>query len=89
MQQPPPILLAADSQQAVLLLQRAFQKAGIRNDLRVVHDADEAIAYMTGIGKYANRAEYPFPAFLLLGVPTTESFRVLCSIRANGDLFCT
>jgi hypothetical protein len=88
MQQPPPILLAAESQQAVLLLQRVCEKAGIRNPLRIVQDADEAIAYMTGIGKYADRVEYPFPAFVLLGVPTPDSFRALSSIRANGGLFC-
>jgi hypothetical protein len=42
----PLILLAEDREDDILLLQRSFLKAGIRNPLQVVRDGEDAIAYM-------------------------------------------
>jgi len=88
MSQDPPILLVDDSAEDTLLIQRAFQKAGIPNPLHVVHDGDEAIAYLNGQGKYSDRTAYPFPALLLLDLvmPGTDGFEVLRWIRANREL---
>src|SRR5215831_12687863 len=60
------ILLAEDNETDVLLTRRAFKKVGLLNPLQVVSDGEEAIAYLSGTGKYANRAEYPLPVLLLL-----------------------
>ena len=82
------ILLAEDDEDHALLMRRAFQKARILNPLYVVRDGEEAIAYLAGVGAYANRAEYPLPALLLLDLkmPRKSGFDVLEWIRAQPGL---
>src|SRR5215470_12689740 len=60
------ILLVEDERNDVFLLQYAFETAGISNPLQVVEDGQQAIDYLGGAGKYANRAEYPMPCLILL-----------------------
>ncbi|HXT13932.1 MAG TPA: response regulator [Candidatus Angelobacter sp.] len=60
------VLLAEDDSNDVLLLQLAFQEAGIRNPLHVVHDGQEAIDYLSGTEKFSDRSRFPFPALLIL-----------------------
>jgi CheY-like chemotaxis protein len=60
------ILLVEDERNDVFLLQYAFETAGIRNPLQVVEDGQQAIEYLGGTGKYANRAQYPMPCLVLL-----------------------
>jgi len=77
------ILLAEDRDDDVLLVQRAFSKGDIHNPLFVVRDGEEAICYLSGIGKYGNRDEYPLPDLLLLDLkmPRVDGFEVLRWIR--------
>ena len=44
----------------------SFERAQIFNPIQVVHSGDEAVAYLAGEGRFANRDEYPLPALLLL-----------------------
>jgi CheY-like chemotaxis protein len=76
-------LLAEDNENDVLLTRRAFAKANLLNPVQVVSDGDEAMAYLKGEGKYANRAEYPLPELLLLDLkmPGKNGFEVLSWIR--------
>ena len=53
------ILLAEDEEDYVLLMREAFSKANIANPVYVVWNGEEAISYLQGKGKYANRDEYP------------------------------
>ena len=82
------ILLADDSEEDILLIRQAFQKANISNPLHVVHDGEEAISYLSGERKYSNRAEYPLPDLLLLDLkmPGTDGFQVLRWIRQHSGL---
>jgi len=82
------ILLAEDDENHVLLVQRAFKKANFLNPLHVVHDGEEAIAYLKGEGRYANRSEFPLPALLLLDLkmPRKDGFEVLKWIRQDPGL---
>src|SRR5262249_14442725 len=82
------ILLAEDREDDILLIRRAFTKANLLNPLYVVHDGDEAIAYLKGEGLYANRAEYPLPALLLLDLkmPGKSGFDVLKWVRQEPHL---
>jgi len=81
------ILLAEDDPNDVLLIQRAFQKAGLQTVLKVVRDGEQAIDYLSGRGEYANRAKYPLPFLLLLDLkmPGTDGFEVLNWVRGEPD----
>ena len=61
MQEEPLILLVEDREDDVLILRRSFQQAGIANPVQVVKDGEEAVAYLSGTGKYAERKEFPLP----------------------------
>ncbi len=82
------ILLAEDDSNDVLLIQRAFQKAGLQTALKVVRHGEEAIDYLSGRGDFANRARYPLPFLLLLDLkmPGTDGFEVLQWVRAEPEL---
>ena len=88
MQEEPLILLVEDRDDDVVLLRRSFQKAGIANPVQVVMDGEEAIAYLSGTGKYTAREEYPLPGLVLLDLklPKLDGFEVLRWIRTQPAL---
>src|SRR5882762_10353741 len=82
------ILIAEDSEDDIVLIRRAFEKAKVLNPLHFVRDGAEAMAYLKGEGKYANRAEFPLPELLLLDLkmPRVDGFDVLRWIRQQPGL---
>ena len=82
------ILLAEDDPNDVLLLERAFRKAGLGELLRVVCDGEEAVDYLAGRGTYADRERFPVPFMLLLDLkmPGIDGFGVLQWLRAQPAL---
>jgi CheY-like chemotaxis protein len=84
----PIILLAEDSENDVIMFRRAFRQAAIEAPLYVVSDGTEAIAYLSGEGDFANRAEFPLPDLLLLDLkmPRTNGFEVLAWLRVHPSL---
>jgi CheY-like chemotaxis protein len=82
------ILLVDDDENDVLLLQRAFRKAGLHDWLRVVTEGQEAINYLSGQGQYSDREKFPLPFLLLLDLkmPGTDGFEVLRWARGESDL---
>jgi CheY-like chemotaxis protein len=73
------ILLAEDNEDHVIFIKRAFMRARFLNPLQVVEDGVEAIGYLKGEGKFADRNAYPFPALLLLdlNMPNKDGFEVM------------
>src|SRR5215467_13710039 len=82
------ILLVEDDPNDVLLIQRAFQKAGLHNSLKVVRNGDEALEYLSGENSYADRDSFPLPFLVLLDLkmPGTDGFEVLNWIRNCASL---
>jgi CheY-like chemotaxis protein len=82
------ILMTEDDSTDVLLLRRAFRKAGVTNPLQVVSDGEKAVAYLAGAGAYADRDRYPLPSLLLLDInlPRLSGFDVLTWMRQQPDL---
>lgn len=79
----PSILVIDDSSTDVMLLKRAFQKAGVMNPLHWVKSGGEAINYLKGEAPYLSRANYPLPSVILLdlNIPDGNAFDLLSWIR--------
>src|SRR5262245_10590478 len=82
------ILLVEDREDDVVIIRRAFSKGNILNPLFVVRNGDEAVAYLSGLGKYAQREEYPLPDLILLDLkmPGRDGFDVLRWVRQQPGL---
>jgi CheY-like chemotaxis protein len=82
------ILLIEDSEDDVVLIRRAFDKALLRNPVQVVRDGEAALMYLRGEGKFRNRAEYPLPSIVLLDLklPGMDGFEVLSWIRQQDGI---
>jgi CheY-like chemotaxis protein len=82
------ILLVEDLEDDVILVRRALAKANVLNPLFVVHDGEEAVAYLDGVGKYSNREEYPLPDIMLLDIkmPKMDGYDVLREVRSRPAL---
>ena len=80
------ILLAEDREDDVLLIRKAFKKAFLSNPLYDVRDGVEAIDYLEGVGRFANRQEFPLPDLLLLDLkmPKVDGFEVLQWLRKQS-----
>ena len=83
----PTILLVEDQPNDVLLLQRALQKAKVPNPVQVVGDGEDAIAYFSGTGPFADRKVHPFPRFVIMDVkmPKVSGLEVLEWLRAHPE----
>src|SRR3954462_13063526 len=85
------ILLADDDENDVFLMRRALKRAGVTNQLCVVHNGKEAIDYLGGKSPFVDRQVYPLPGFLFLDLkmPLLNGFDVLTWLQKQpsfGDL---
>jgi CheY-like chemotaxis protein len=82
------ILIVEDREDDILVMRRAFDKASLANPIKIVRDGEEALAYLSGEGKYSSRDEYPLPALILLDLklPRMDGFEVLTWIRKQDGL---
>ena len=82
------ILIVEDREDDVLLMRKSFEKAGLPNPIKIVRDGEEALAYLSGEGKYASRDEYPLPSLILLDLklPGMDGFEVLTWIRKQQGI---
>jgi CheY-like chemotaxis protein len=77
-----------DDPNDVLLIQRAFRKANLVNPIQVVGDGEEAVAYLSGQGVYADRGRHPLPILILLDLklPRKSGHEVLAWLRGQPEL---
>ena len=85
---PPPILLVEDDENDVLFVQRACRRVGVKTALNVATSGGQAIEYLSGIGPFADRAQFPLPCLLLMDLnPTGRSgLEILKWMRAQPSL---
>ena len=77
------ILQVEDDPNDVFFLQKAMTKAGIANPIHVAQDGRQAIEYLQGDGKFADRVKFPLPCLVLLDLklPYVMGLDVLKWIR--------
>ena len=82
------ILLAEDDQNDVMLIKRAFSKSHVINPIACVENGEEAVAYFSGEGEYADRERYPLPFMMLLDLklPRLSGHEVLKWLREQPGL---
>jgi len=85
---PAVILLAEDDRGDQELTRRALEASKVRNDLRIVEDGEEALAYLFRRGKYKDPASSPRPDLVLLdlNLPRVDGREVLERVRADSKL---
>ncbi len=82
------ILVAEDELGDVLLLRRAFEKAGVKSPVHIAANGQEVIEYLSGSPPFADPVAYPLPALLLLDLklPLISGFELLEWIRKAPQL---
>jgi CheY-like chemotaxis protein len=82
------ILLVEDEENDVVFMEMALEKAGLMSSFQVAEDGQEAIDYLSGKGKFADRSRFPLPAlvFLDLKLPLIMGMDVLKWIRDQPAL---
>lgn len=81
------ILLVEDDGNDVLLLEHAFRKANLTNPIYAVNDGEQAIDYLRGREKYADRKLFPLPLLVLLDLklPRKGGLEVLTWLREQNS----
>jgi CheY-like chemotaxis protein len=82
------VLLVEDDPNDVILMERAFRRAGMMSDFQVVRDGEQAVDYLSGKGQSSDLTRTPLPALVLLDLklPRQSGFEVLRWMRAQSGL---
>jgi len=83
-----PILLVEDEPNDAFFFEHCLREAGIANRLRVARDGFEALDYLKGAGKFADREAHPLPCLVVLDLklPGKTGFEVLEQMRLEPGL---
>jgi len=81
------IMVVEDDPNDQILIAKAFRKNGVTCPVQVVGNGAEAVAYMMGEGKYADREKFAYPTFIVtdLKMPKGDGFTVLEFLKGNPD----
>jgi CheY-like chemotaxis protein len=79
------VLLVEDDPGDVVMTREAFQDYKVRNQLHVVNDGTEAMAFLRQEGEYADRPR-PDLVLLDLNLPKMDGREVLQAIKSDLDL---
>jgi two-component system response regulator len=81
------VLLVEDSPEDAEFFARALVASHIANPVRHVENGLEAVAYLEGRGKYADRSEYPVPCVMFtdLKMPYMNGFELLDWLKGKPE----
>lgn len=81
------ILVVEDEEADAMLIEQAFRDNGVTCAVRRVKDGAEAIEYLMGEGRYADREKFGFPSFVLtdLNMPKVGGFELLEQLKRNPE----
>src|SRR5581483_4909361 len=82
------VLLVEDDLNDIFLVKRAFKLARLATPLQVVTDGEEALHYLRGDDRYADRQAHPLPHLIVMDIkmPRMTGFEVLEWIKHDGAL---
>ena len=83
--QPIEILVVEDNEDDVVLLRESMKDEGLVNVLQVVHDGEEALAYLRREAPYED-VRRPGLVLLDINMPRTNGFEVLKALKADEVL---
>lgn len=83
----PTILVIQDKAVRTNLIEPAFKKIGVSDPVHFLSGGRQAIAYMMGEGKFADRAKFAYPTFVLTDLHMSEGdgFSVLEFLKTNPE----
>jgi CheY-like chemotaxis protein len=87
-QKRPTILIVDDNDDDRDLLQHAFESHSLTCRIQPLVNGQEALAYLKGKGKYANRSKFQFPAYIVtdLHMRPGDGFAILDYIKKHPAL---
>ncbi|MFQ5779557.1 MAG: response regulator [Nitrospiria bacterium] len=85
---PVKVLLVEDSLHDIEITRRAFAKGGVRSEIYVARDGQEALDYLYHLGKYQLPETSPRPGIILLdlNLPKIDGLEVLRQIKQDEGL---
>ena len=77
------ILIVEDHPDDAFFIQRAFRQSGVERIPHICGTVRDAIGYLEGSGRYADRTQFPFPNLLVTDIkmPEQSGFDLLRWIR--------
>ena len=81
------VLLAGNTPEIIKSIKKTIRSGFPEHRLQVVADGSEVLAYLSGLGAYANRTKYPAPSLVILDTapPGIDSLTVLAWIRRESQ----
>jgi CheY-like chemotaxis protein len=81
------VLVVEDDPNDRFFIERGFRAIGVTEPIHLLVDGNEAIAYMMGEGKYADRNKFAYPTFIItdLKMPGADGFAVLEFLKENPE----
>lgn len=79
------ILIVEDDPVEQMLIKKAFEQIGVKDTIYAVGDGQDAIAFLTRKGEYADYRKFLFPTILLvdLKMPKVHGFELLLFLKRS------
>ena len=79
MQSLPLLLIVDDNDDDIFFLRAALKKVGLQFSIQEMRNGVEAMEYLAGAGRFANRQAFPFPTLMILDLqmPVFDGFALL------------